>query len=103
LVRQLIGAPVRVTYDRTSRNAVIERQQAHTGTVLERLHRRRGYQHPYFKEDAWAFSVDVFVAGMLFWVLSGLWMFWELKGTRSLGGIALLGGAAAFVFFLVRI
>lgn len=102
-VRQLVGAPVRIIYDRTSRSAVIERQQSNTGTVLERLHRRRGYQHPYFKEDAWAVSVDVFVTAMLFWVLSGLWMFWELKGTRRLGGLAILGGIAAFAFFLVRI
>ena len=102
-VRQLVSAPVRVTYDRASRNAMIERQQSNTGTVLGRLHRRRGWQHPYFKEDAWAFSVDAFVIAMLFWVLSGLWMWWELKGARQFGWLALVGGAAAFAFFLVRI
>jgi hypothetical protein len=102
-VRQLVGAPVRVTYDRTSRAALIERQEANEATVLERLHRRRGWQFPYFKDDAWAFSVDAFVVAMLFWILSGLWMWWELKSPRRLGGIALAGGIAAFAFFLVRI
>jgi hypothetical protein len=102
-VRQLVSAPVRVTYDRASRSAVIERQQANAGTVLERLHRRRGWQFPQFKDDAWAFSVDAFVVAMLFWVLSGLWLWWELKVTRSLGALAILGGIAAFGFFLVRI
>jgi hypothetical protein len=102
-VRQLVSAPVRVTYDRASRVATIEEQEAHPGTVLERLHRRRGWQHPYFKEDAWALSVDVFAAAMVFWVLSGLWLWWELKVARRLGGLALLCGIAVFAFFLARI
>ena len=41
-----------------------------------------------------------FVAGVIFWALSGLWMWWELKVTRRLGALALAGGVALFAFFL---
>jgi len=64
------------------------------------MHRRRGFQTPYALDDTWAFTVDVFIAGVIFWALSGLWMWWELKVTRKLGAIALSGGVALFALFL---
>ena len=40
---------------------------------------------------------------MIFWVLSGLWMWWELKVTRVLGALFMLGGASLFVFYLATL
>ncbi len=92
--------PMRLTYSPASRQLVVERQTRDTAAFLERMHRRRGFQHPYALEDAWAFSVDFFIAGVLFWALSGLWMWWGLSVTRKPGALVLLGGIALFAFFL---
>ena len=40
---------------------------------------------------------------MVFWVLSGLWMWWEMKVTRGLGLAALLGGVGLFAFYLLTL
>jgi hypothetical protein len=91
---------MRLTYDPATRRLVVERQAANTRAFLERMHRRRGFQHPYGLEDTWAFSVDFFIAAMLFWALSGLWLWWEMKVTRKLGAATLLAGVLLFSFFL---
>ena len=67
------------------------------------MHRRRGYQYDRPLEDAWAVSVDLFIVAALLWVLSGIWMWWEMKTTRRWGALALAGGIALFGLFLVTI
>ena len=67
---------------------------------LERMHRRRGYQHNYVLEDLWAASVDLTIAALIFLSLSGLWMAWELRVTRKLGALALGAGLALFGLLL---
>jgi hypothetical protein len=62
------------------------------------MHRRRGFQHAYALEDLWAFSVDFFIGSVIFWALSGLWLWWELRGTRPWGAVALGLGSAMFAF-----
>lgn len=95
--------PLRLTYTAVDRKLLVERQAMETPAFLERMHRRRGFQHPYALEDTWAFSVDFFIAAMLFWTLSGLWMWWELKVTRKLGALAVIAGVALFALFLARL
>ena len=46
-------------------------------------------------------TVDVAIGAMMFWVLSGLWMWWEMKVTRRLGLVALLGGASLFTLYVL--
>ncbi|NWF84777.1 MAG: hypothetical protein HXY18_13220 [Bryobacteraceae bacterium] len=88
--------PVRITYTVAGNRLLVERQVLEGAAFLERMHRRRGFQHPYLLEDLWAFSVDLFIAVMLFWILSGLWMWWEMKATHRWGIVSLLAGAALF-------
>ena len=98
--RQIPLQPMRLTFSPDSKQLLIERQAPDTSAFLERMHRRRGFQHPDALEDVWAFSVDFFIAAVIFWSLSGLWMWWELKVTRRLGALALLAGISLFAFFL---
>lgn len=95
--------PKRLTYDAEQHTVRIESVEFRTPAFLERMHRRRGFQHNYALEDTWAFSVDLFIAAMIFWVLSGLWMWWEMRVTRKLGALFALGGLALFAFFLMTI
>ena len=95
--------PRRLTYSPDTRQVVVERMQPRASALLERFHRRRGYATGYRLDTAWAVSVDLVIAAMVFWVLSGLWMWWEMKATRKYGAVALLGGVALFVVFLTTI
>ncbi|MBM3734830.1 MAG: hypothetical protein FJW39_03515 [Acidobacteria bacterium] len=100
VIRQHPANERRVTLNPETSKVTIERREFRWNHFFERFHRRRGYQHDYLTEDFWAASVDFFVLAMVFWVLSGLWLWWELKVTRVLGAAALLSGIAIFLIFL---
>ena len=89
----------RLTFDASVSKITIEREEFRTPTVLERLHRRRGYNQSYALEDTWGFTVDVAVVTMAFWSLSGIWLAWELKTTRVWGALSLVVGLGLFVVF----
>lgn len=93
----------RVTWHRDTGTLEIDREPFHTTTLLERLHRRRGYHHPYPLEDAWAASVDLTMVAMLFWAISGVWIGWSMPDTRLAGGLSLASGLALFLLFLLRL
>jgi hypothetical protein len=101
--RNDLVTPRRITYTPADRRLVIERMPVRANAFLERFHRRRGYATGYTLDTAWAVSVDLVIVAMLFWVLSGLWMWWEMRVTRKFGLLALLGGAGMFAFYLVAI
>jgi len=92
--------PLRLSYFTADNLLMVERQKFEAPAFLERMHRRRGFQQPYPLEDTWAFSVDLFIAVMLFWTLSGMWMWWEMKVTRNWGALSMLAGAVLFAIFL---
>lgn len=95
--------PRRITYVPGSGKLSIEKTPWDMRAYLERMHRRRGYQHDAPAEDAWAFSVDFFIAAVLLWAVSGLWMWWELRKTRRWGWVVLALGFALFGLFTVTI
>lgn len=96
-------SPRRLTYSPADRTLVIERMQSRPNAFLERFHRRRGYATGYRLDTVWAVTVDLFIAAMVFWVLSGLWMWWEMKVTRRLGLTSLVGGVGVFALYLLTL
>lgn len=95
--------PRRITYTPADRRLVIETMPFRTNALLERFHRRRGYATGYGLDTTWAVSVDLAIAAMIFWALSGLWMWWEMKVTRALGLMAFLGGVGLFAAYLLTL
>ena len=95
--------PRRLTYTPADRRVVIERLPLQTSGLMNRFHRRRGYATGYALDTTWAVTVDVAIAAMMFWALSGLWMWWEMKATRGWGLVAGLGGAGLFAFYLLTL
>jgi hypothetical protein len=95
--------PRRITWSPSDKKLRIEREVFRTPAFLERMHRRRGFQHDFALEDAWAFSVDLVIVAMVFWAASGLWMWWELKGARVLGTVCFASGIIVFSFFVFTI
>jgi len=103
ITRNDLLTPRRLTYVPSTRRLTVERLPHRTNVMLERFHRRRGYTTGYALDTTWAVTVDVVIAGMIFWVLSGLWMWWEMKMTRATGALALVTGAGLFVLFILII
>jgi len=93
----------RVTFNSGAGQILIEREEFRALTFLERMHRRRGYKQQYLLDDTWGLSVDVAVVTMMFWSLSGLWLWWELKSTRRWGTVSVVVGLGLFAVFLVLI
>jgi hypothetical protein len=62
---------------------------------LLRLHTAHGYPGDPNAKWFWAVVVDVMAFTMCFWGLSGLVMWWQLKGTRRAGAVILALSAAA--------
>jgi hypothetical protein len=103
ITRYDLLTPRRLTYSSADRTVVIEKLQHRPAALLERFHRRRGYATGYLLDTVWAISVDLALAAMMVWVLSGLWMWWEMKVTRRVGGLALLGSVGLFAFYLLTL
>jgi hypothetical protein len=103
ITRNDLLTPRRIIYTPASHALLIERLPHRTNAFLERFHRRRGYATGYTMDTAWAVTVDAAIVAMMFWVLSGLWMWWELKVTRPLGALAFASGVGLFALFIATI
>lgn len=101
--RNDLVTPRRLTYVPSGRSVLIERMPHRANAFLERFHRRRGYATGYALDTVWAVSVDLVIVAMVFWVLSGLWMWWEMRVTRALGATAFLGGVSLFAFYVLTL
>ncbi len=101
--RQGMLSPRRITFTPQDRRIVVERLDLETSGFLNRFHRRRGYQQPYAADMAMAVSVDAVIVAMVFWALSGLWMWWEMRATRWWGLACAVTGAGIFALFALTI
>jgi hypothetical protein len=95
--------PRRITYRPADGTLRIEREVLGVPAFLEILHRRRGYGQPYLWDDVWAISVDLIIVSIIFWSISGLWIWLQRPERKFWGAVSGLAGAALFVFFLCAI
>lgn len=93
----------RIIYNPEQKTIKVEEQNFRLQTFMEQIHRRRGFETPYIFEDLWGFTVDLAVLAILFWVLSGLWIWWEIKQTRKWGALSAGAGFLLFTLFLILI
>ena len=93
----------RITYFREQGRLLVEKQPLRTPTFLNRTHFRHGYEQPFVAAKVWAVIVDLVVVALLFWVLSGVWMWWEIKPARLWGGVFGLIGLGVFGILLATI
>jgi hypothetical protein len=95
--------PRRFTYTPSDGKLVIEKQEFRSEPFLEGLHRRRGFQSSFTLDKLWGASVDLVIIAMVLWVISGVWVWWEMKPTRRAGLVWAGGGLALFALFLFSI
>ena len=99
------GESTRVEVDLRRKTATIEREERSLGDALNYLHKMPGPHNVRFRGNWvymswWAVTADVVVYGLLFLTVSGLYLWWKIKGERA-AGWALLAGGAATVALLV--
>ncbi len=100
--RQHALTPRHITFDVSKNKILLQREEFRASNFLERMHRRRGY-NSYALENTWGSLVDLAVVAMLFWSLSGVWLWWELKPARLWGALSLTAGLGLFAMFLALI
>jgi hypothetical protein len=95
--------PRRLTYYPETGVLRVERINQTSAAWLKMFHRRRGYDKDILIDDAWAFSVDLVIVAMIFWIISGVWLWWELVAIRRIGAVILLVGSGIFLFLVCMI
>jgi hypothetical protein len=93
----------RVTYDRQQGKLRVEKQSFTAPMFVNRAHFRHGYEQPFAASMGWAVIVDLVVLSLVFWVISGLWMWWEIKPARAWGAVFGALGVGLFVLLLFNI
>ncbi|MEM7235323.1 MAG: PepSY domain-containing protein [Planctomycetota bacterium] len=90
------GEESTATYTPSNDQVKVEPASAPTAMrrFLLRLHMLHGYPDEVGARWIWAVLVDVMAATMVFWGLSGLWMWWQIRRTRVAGAVALVGSLA---------
>ncbi len=66
---------------------------------LTGMHARGGFEQEGILATSWSVVVDVVQIGILIWIASGLWMWWQIGSHRRSGAIAILAGAVSFIWF----
>jgi hypothetical protein len=86
----------RITYLRDAGRVRIERRLRRLGGFLVSLH-RGGIDSEFPANRLWGLAVDALAVGMLFWVISGLYMWWQVTPTWRWGSLGLALGVGVFV------
>ena len=63
--------------------------------TLLKMHKAHGYPPSGGGRWAWAVAVDLMAVGLVFWGLSGLYMWWQVRATRAAGAVVLALGVAS--------
>jgi len=103
VVRLLPFGNKRVIYFPKQGHIVIERQIANAPNFLTRMHTAHGYEQEDTAAKVWGLGVELTVLTMLFWIASGLWLWWEIKPARKWGAAFACAGFGIFAIMLFAI
>jgi hypothetical protein len=99
------GVPSVVTCNLSNGNVAAMRDDVRhpveVKNFAQRLHLSRGYSPHFNTRWFWALSVDAMFLSMVFWGLSGLLMWWQIKRTRWPGAAFLVVSLAATILLVV--
>lgn len=95
--------PTRVTYFPEKHRLLVERQEFRVAGLLTGMHTRGGFERGTWLDWMWAVLVDLASLGVIVWVASGIYMWWNLRRLRFWGMVALGGGVASFMVFLLAL
>ncbi len=97
------GSATRLRYRQDEKRLVAEDSHARWNHLLTELHARGGFDQDSFLNDLWAVVVDMVSIGIVLWIATGIYMWWQLPQCRRWGWAALGGGGGLFVIFLATL
>jgi hypothetical protein len=87
-----------ITWDRAEQRIVVQQQQPFSFMRLVNfLHFKAGYGQPYLPNVLWAVIVDSVALSIVFWVVSGVYIWARRPTKRWLGGGVAVGGIVLFI------
>ena len=91
-----------ITWNRVEKSIVVQQQQPFSYIrLINFLHFKGGYSQPYLAHKLWAVVVDLVALSIVFWVVSGVYIWARRPTKRLLGGIFLLGGCVLSVSYSI--
>lgn len=91
----------RAHYRMDERRLILYSRKAYPRQILTSMHVRAGYQHDGVLNLAWAVLVDLVAIGFVLWVVTGIYIWWQLPKMRRWGALALGAGVLSFVALLL--
>ncbi len=85
MVRATFWSNTQIVYEPKSHRLIARRTRLNWGSVLVSMHSRGGFKQPGFWTNFWSVVVDIVQIAIITWVVSGLYMWWQLKRFRYLG------------------
>ena len=93
----------RITYFPDQKRLTAEDRRFRWDHFMTGLHARGGFEQAGILDNTWGIIVDLVCLSMLVWIISGLVMWWQIRGHRIWGVAAIAAGVAAFALFLIRL
>jgi hypothetical protein len=88
-----------VKYFTEGKRYTVEDRRFRWDQFLTGMHARGGFEQDDPLVTSWSVIVDIVQIGILLWIASGLWMWWDLRGHRRWGALAIAAGLGTFVLF----
>ncbi len=88
--------PVRIVYHADRSTLTVEHRNFSARQFITGMHFRGGYDMDGFWDSVWALFVDVVSVGLILWIATGIYMWWNVPSTRRWGWFALGSGAVCF-------
>ena len=95
--------PVRVIYYADQSKLTVEHRNFSLRQFITSMHTRGGYDMGGFWDSVWALFVDIVSVGLILWMATGIYMWWNLPSTRRWGWLALGSGALAFAVIIATL
>jgi hypothetical protein len=90
-------------YDIDQKRLTVEDRRFRWDHFLTGMHARGGFDDARLLQDSWGVVVDVVSLAIVVWVLTGIYMWWELPGHRRWGLMAVAAGVVSFAVFTTRL
>gem|GEM_PF-2488053 len=106
IVRLSASGRSHVVWHPRSKTIDVLQEQFAVCSWLRNLHFKAGYSgqtRAWWPNLVWSVMVDTTMVALVFWCLSGFWMWFRRKRHRLLSGIGLLVGVGVFLWFSLHI
>jgi hypothetical protein len=90
-----------ITYFPREKRLLAEDNRFRWSHFLTGLHARGGFEQESVLNTAWGILVDIVCVAILLWIATGIYMWWQVRGHRGWGWLALAGGALSFAVVLL--